>query len=92
MPCAITGYDGQDQDDRTVQLRSRNNNDFASRYPLLPKALAAMPDETLLDGEVVALDASGRPSFNTLQNYSSPTIIYDTRVSKHYVMTRKPAP
>jgi bifunctional non-homologous end joining protein LigD len=39
-----------------VHLRSRNNNDFDRRYPAIVKALSRMPDETVLDGEVVALD------------------------------------
>jgi bifunctional non-homologous end joining protein LigD len=54
-----------------VHLRSRNDHDFNARYPGIVKALADMPDETVIDGEVVALDAEGRPSFNMLQNYSS---------------------
>jgi DNA ligase D-like protein (predicted ligase) len=54
-----------------VQLRSRNDNDFTARYPAIVKALAAMPDETVVDGEIVALDGNGKPSFNLLQNSAS---------------------
>src|ERR1700722_19287064 len=54
-----------------LQLRSRNDNDFAFRYPSIAKALASLPDDTAVDGEIVALDGAGKPSFNALQNYGS---------------------
>lgn len=53
-----------------VHLRSRNDNDFSARYPSIVKALP-IPDDTVIDGEIVALDPTGKPSFNLLQNYSS---------------------
>jgi ATP-dependent DNA ligase len=53
-----------------VRIRSRNDKDFNSRYPAITKALAAMPEETVIDGEIVALDPAGRPSFSALQNYA----------------------
>src|SRR6202163_3898999 len=56
-----------------VQLRSRNDNDFTTRYSSITDALSGLPDDTLVDGEVVALDADGKPSFNMLQNYGSAT-------------------
>src|SRR6188768_4592451 len=61
----------------TLQLRSRNDNDFSLRYPGVMKGLAKLPNETVIDGEVIALDADGKPSFNVLQNHAaSAPVLY----------------
>jgi bifunctional non-homologous end joining protein LigD len=49
-----------------VRLTSRNGNDVTGGYPELAGLRAAEP--VLLDGEVVALDAEGRPDFGLLQS------------------------
>jgi bifunctional non-homologous end joining protein LigD len=54
-----------------VHLRSRNDNDFNPRYPAVVAALRRLPEATVIDGEIVAFDQEGRPSFNALQNYGS---------------------
>jgi bifunctional non-homologous end joining protein LigD len=54
-----------------IHLRSRNDSDFTARYPAVVRGLAKLPDETVIDGEVVALGEDGRPSFGALQNATS---------------------
>jgi bifunctional non-homologous end joining protein LigD len=51
-----------------LHLRSRNNRDFSRTYPAVFQALAKLPNETVIDGEIVAVDAEGRPAFQLLQN------------------------
>jgi DNA ligase D-like protein (predicted ligase) len=52
-------------------LYSRRQNVLNSQFPYIASALEGLPDETVIDGEVVALTSDGRPSFNLLQNYRS---------------------
>jgi len=54
--------------DGQVTLLSRNANDITAQYPALVGELTAQPAaQILLDGEIVALDEQGLPSFQLLQ-------------------------
>ena len=70
---AIAGRSGN-----RILFRSRRDNDFTRKFPAIAKAFHSLFDETLVDGEVAALDEQGKPSFNLLQNYQSGrgTLVY----------------
>ncbi len=59
-----------------VLLRSRNGHDYTAIFPEITRAVKALPfTECIVDGEVVVLDAEGKPSFSQLQkrgNLSAP--------------------
>jgi bifunctional non-homologous end joining protein LigD len=52
-----------------VQLRSRNDNELTAAYPgIRESGLRLNARSAVLDGEIVAVDAQGRPSFQALQH------------------------
>ena len=55
--------------EKGVTLRSRRGLDLSGDFPRLAAELGKqLVDGMILDGEIVAFDANGRPSFNALQN------------------------
>jgi ATP dependent DNA ligase domain len=52
-----------------VDLFSRREKSLSKKFPYIVEALAGLPEGTVVDGELVALDDRGRPEFNLLQNF-----------------------
>src|SRR5262249_34716821 len=59
------------KDRRGVKLWSRRGNVLTKDFPDVARACAELPDDTLLDGELVALDRDGKISFNLMQHHRS---------------------
>jgi ATP-dependent DNA ligase len=59
------------RDSTGVSLWSRRGNRFTDQFPTVAKACEHLPPDTLLDGELIALDKDGRVSFNILQHHRS---------------------
>ncbi len=81
--------------DGKLNLVSRRRNSFNNQYPLVLKALGDLPDETVIDGEVVALDEAGRPAFNLLQHFRAEAsrihyFVFDLLVYNNRDLTRLP--
>lgn len=79
-------------DGRRLQLRARSGNDITAKYPELTRVDPGLgPEPAVVDGEIVALDAQGRPSFPRLQsrmNLSKPREIEreTPRTPVHYYL------
>jgi ATP dependent DNA ligase domain len=78
-----------------VSLFSRRRKSFDHHYPLIVEALIELPEGTVVDGEIVALDESGRPNFNLLQNFRSEAsrihyFIFDLLICNDRALTRLP--
>jgi len=52
-----------------LTLFSRNRKSLNRQFPYIVEALADLLEGTVVDGELVAIDGSGRPDFNLLQNF-----------------------
>src|SRR4030095_5404086 len=59
------------RDSTGVTLWSRRENLFTKQSPQIAQACERLPPNTLLDGEIVALDEKARVSFNLLQHHRS---------------------
>jgi len=51
-----------------VTLFSRRGNNLNVPFPSIARAFGFLPDDTMMDGELVVLDDRGKPSFSALQH------------------------
>lgn len=59
------------KDSSETTMFSRRGNILNRKFPYIAEALKLLPKNTVIDGELVALDDEGRSDFNLLQNFRS---------------------
>src|SRR5882757_2470117 len=79
----------------SIDLFSRRRKSFNAQYPYIVEALRDLPKDTVVDGEIVALDEAGRPNFNLLSQSRSRAssicyFIFDLLVCQDRDLTRLP--
>jgi bifunctional non-homologous end joining protein LigD len=78
-----------------LSLLSKNRKSFNRQYPYIIEVLCDLPENTVVDGEVVALNDAGRPDFNLLQHSRNQAsricyLVFDLLVYKNRDLTRIP--
>src|ERR1700747_2295029 len=78
-----------------LTLFSRRKKSFNRQFAHIVDALADLPEGTVVDGELVAIDDSGRPDFNLLQNFRAEEsriqyYVFDLLCWKDRDLTRVP--
>jgi bifunctional non-homologous end joining protein LigD len=76
-------------------LYSRRANVLNERFQYIADALKKLPDGTVIDGELVAIDTQGRADFNLLQNFRSAAsqihyFVFDVLIAKGKRVTDLP--
>jgi len=64
------------KDGPRVWLYSRNLKDVTAAYPAVVRTLGELKASAIVDGELVAIDEEGRPSFQALHHQSAHTVVY----------------
>jgi ATP-dependent DNA ligase len=78
-----------------LSLYSRRRKPFDRQYQHIFNALCDLPENTVVDGEIVALDDLGRPDFNLLQHSRSQAsricyFVFDQLVCQNRDVTQLP--
>jgi bifunctional non-homologous end joining protein LigD len=64
-----------------IVLWSRRGNGFTSRFPQIAHACEKLPPETLIDGEVVAIDESGAGFHSIRCSTAEPRLTFNSMLS-----------
>jgi DNA ligase D-like protein (predicted ligase) len=78
-----------------VKVYSRRKTVLNEKFGYIADALEKLPDETILDGELVAMDDEDRSNFNLLQNFKSAQLrihyyAFDVLMHKGKLLTAEP--